>query len=105
MRRKNSSAQSDKSADNVPYDIADSKQTASYWSGAVVTKGGGAVAVQQALSAARKGRGPQKTPTKELINIRLSPDVLDAFRSSGRGWQTKIDGALKEWLEKHRVSA
>jgi uncharacterized protein (DUF4415 family) len=47
-------------------------------------------------------RGPQKTPTKELISIRLSRDVVESFRSTGDGWQTRVDHALKEWLKTHQ---
>ncbi|MCF8151650.1 MAG: BrnA antitoxin family protein [Burkholderiaceae bacterium] len=46
-------------------------------------------------------RGPQKTPTKERITIRLSRDVLEPFRESGEGWQTRVDAALREWLKNH----
>ncbi|HWB51872.1 MAG TPA: BrnA antitoxin family protein [Stellaceae bacterium] len=46
-------------------------------------------------------RGPQKAPTKQRTTIRLSRDVLDRFRAGGRGWQTRIDRALREWLENH----
>ena len=48
-------------------------------------------------------RGPQRTPTKERITIRLSPDVLSAFRASGSGWQTRMDAALRDWLRDHPV--
>lgn len=41
-------------------------------------------------------RGPQKGPTKSLISIRLSPDVLEALRAKGRGWQALADEALRE---------
>ncbi len=41
-------------------------------------------------------RGPQKAPTKTLISIRLSPDVLEALRAKGRGWQALADDALRE---------
>jgi uncharacterized protein (DUF4415 family) len=47
-------------------------------------------------------RGPQKAPTKELVSIRLSRDVVESFRASGDGWQTRIDHALKEWLRAHQ---
>jgi uncharacterized protein (DUF4415 family) len=46
-------------------------------------------------------RGPQKAPTKQRMTIRLSRDVLDRFRATGRGWQTRLDAALREWLESH----
>ena len=39
--------------------------------------------------------------TKERISIRLSPEVLAAFKSTGKGWQTRIDSVLKEWLKDH----
>lgn len=43
---------------------------------------------------------PKQEVTKERITIRLSPDVLAKFKETGAGWQTRIDEALKEWLEK-----
>lgn len=49
-------------------------------------------------------RGPQKTPTKQATTIRLSPEVLQAFRATGKGWQTRIDAALKEWLTTHSTA-
>ncbi|MBI4741502.1 MAG: BrnA antitoxin family protein [Betaproteobacteria bacterium] len=48
-----------------------------------------------------KLRGPQKTPTKERITIRLSREVVERFRASGDGWQTRVDAALKDWLKTH----
>ncbi len=50
-------------------------------------------------------RGPQKSPTKERITIRLSPDVLRRFRATGAGWQTRVDAALKDWLESNKLGA
>ena len=46
-------------------------------------------------------RGPQKTPPKVSTTIRLSPEVVQAFRANGDGWQTRIDAALKDWLRTH----
>ena len=48
----------------------------------------------------RMGRPPADT-TKERVTIRLSRDVVARFRATGPGWQTRIDAALKEWLETH----
>ena len=53
------------------------------------------------VRAVLKTRGPQQAPTKEQISIRLSREVLEGFRAFGDGWQTRIDGALKEWLKTH----
>ena len=47
-------------------------------------------------------RSAQKTPTKERITIRLSPEVIQRFRDTGDGWQTRVDSALKEWLKLHK---
>jgi uncharacterized protein (DUF4415 family) len=44
----------------------------------------------------KKGRGPGKKPTKRLVSLRLSPDVLDHFKAKGPGWQTKIDETLRK---------
>ena len=50
-------------------------------------------------------RGAQKSPTKERITIRLSRDVVERFRATGDGWQTRVDTALQDWLKKHKLSA
>jgi len=48
----------------------------------------------QSLLRARK-RGLQKAPTKIMTAIRLSPDVLEALRGTGRGWQRRVDETLR----------
>ncbi len=55
-----------------------------------------AEALPELAAAARRTRGPQKTPTKTLVSLRLSPDVLDRFKAGGRGWQSRIDDALRK---------
>lgn len=39
-------------------------------------------------------RGKQKAPTKQSITIRLSPEVVAAFKATGKGWQSRINQAL-----------
>ncbi|HEV2577302.1 MAG TPA: BrnA antitoxin family protein [Acidobacteriaceae bacterium] len=56
--------------------------------------------VQSALKS--RGRGPQKAPTKKLVSVRLSPDVLAAVRATGHGWQSRIDEALRTQFVKER---
>ena len=46
-------------------------------------------------------RGPQKAPTKERISIRLSREVVEQFRQTGDGGQTRMDTGLREWLKQH----
>ena len=48
----------------------------------------------------RRGRPPVATP-KVSTTIRLSQEVLDHFKAGGRGWQTRIDAALREWIGNH----
>ena len=56
------------------------------------------------LQTKLRGPGrPKAEVTKERITIRLSPDVLSAFRASGSGWQTRMDAALRDWLRDHPV--
>ncbi|GAB1394794.1 hypothetical protein MASR1M60_29580 [Rhodocyclaceae bacterium] len=52
------------------------------------------------LQAKLRGR-PKAEVTKERITIRLSPDVVQSFRATGDGWQTRVDAALKDWLKTH----
>jgi uncharacterized protein (DUF4415 family) len=55
-----------------------------------------AVALPQLAAAIRRGRGPNRAPTKKLVSLRLSPEVLDYFRAKGPGWQSKIDDVLRK---------
>ena len=57
-----------------------------------------AEAFPELAAKARRLRGPQKKATKKLVSLRLSPDVLERFRSTGRGWQARIDEALRKSL-------
>ena len=47
----------------------------------------------------RRGRPPAEAP-KRAVSIRLSPDVLEYFRAGGKGWQTRIDAALREVVKR-----
>jgi len=44
---------------------------------------------------------PRLEKTKEHINIRLSPDVVEHFKSAGSGWQSRIDAALRQYIAEH----
>jgi uncharacterized protein (DUF4415 family) len=70
---------------------------------AVVVKGGGYSAVQAALAAKRKQgeRGAQRSPTKQSVSIRYSPEVIEYFKATGAGWQTRINEALRDWVATH----
>lgn len=58
---------------------------------------------EAARQVLRRGRpiGSLKADPKVSTTIRLSPEVVQAFRAAGDGWQTRIDAALKDWLRTH----
>jgi uncharacterized protein (DUF4415 family) len=49
----------------------------------------------------RRGR-PKADHPKIAVKLRLDPDVLEGFRASGPGWQTRINAALREALAARR---
>jgi len=48
----------------------------------------------------KRGR-PKAEVCKEHVNLRLDAAVLEAFRASGPGWQTRVNAALADWLTEH----
>lgn len=46
-------------------------------------------------------RGEQKAAKKVPTTIRLSPDVLEKFKATGQGWQTRIDNSLRQFINEH----
>jgi uncharacterized protein (DUF4415 family)/uncharacterized DUF497 family protein len=47
-----------------------------------------------------KVRGAQKAPTKIPVSLRLSREVVDHYKATGEGWQTRIDDALRDLIKK-----
>ena len=50
-------------------------------------------------------RGELKAPTKERITICLSRDVVETFRATGDGLQTRVVAALQDWLSEYKPAA
>jgi uncharacterized protein (DUF4415 family) len=48
---------------------------------------------------ALRGRPPLESK-KQLVSIRYSPEVLAYFKSTGDGWQSRMDSVLKEYIAK-----
>jgi uncharacterized protein (DUF4415 family) len=55
-----------------------------------------------ALAAFGRTRARKGEAVKQAVSIRLSPEVIGYFKSKGRGWQTRIDTALKAFVEAAR---
>lgn len=64
-----------------PYDPNDTAAVAAYWQQATITRGRGRPVVAV------------KRPT---LNMRVDADVLDAFKATGPGWQTRINAVLRD---------
>jgi len=47
-----------------------------------------------------RGR-PKSGNKKMLVSVRYSPEVIAYFRSTGEGWQARMDGVLGEYVRKH----
>jgi uncharacterized protein (DUF4415 family) len=52
-------------------------------------------ALPDLAASIRKGRGPNKAPTKKLVSLRMSGQVLEAYKAKGPGWQSRIDEDLR----------
>lgn len=66
------------------YDPNDAAQVQAFFSVAIVQR-----------------RGAQKSPTKVPTTIRFDADILAALKASGRGWQTRVNEAMREWVKTH----
>ena len=58
-------------------------------------KTGGAIPAH-ILAAFPKTRGRPKGSNKQLVSLRIDVDVLERFRASGAGWQSRINEALRK---------
>ncbi|WP_076879725.1 BrnA antitoxin family protein [Bordetella sp. H567] len=56
------------------------------------------------IAARRRGRpvGSTAEVRKTATTIRFDEEVIKAFKATGRGWQTRMNDALKEWLRTHQ---
>lgn len=47
----------------------------------------------------KKTRGKQKAPTKKSVTLRLSQEVIDTFKATGKGWQSRINEVLLKHVQ------
>jgi uncharacterized protein (DUF4415 family) len=58
-----------------------------------------------ALVAMKRPRGrPKADETKVFTAIRLDADLLAAFKSTGKGWQTRVNAALRQYIAEHPLT-
>ena len=47
-----------------------------------------------------RGR-PKSSHKKLLVSVRYSPEVVAYFKATGEGWQSRMDGVLKAYVERN----
>jgi uncharacterized protein (DUF4415 family) len=56
----------------------------------------------KAMVPLRSLRGRPKSENKKLlVSVRYSPEVVAYFKSTGEGWQSRMDSVLREYVERH----
>jgi uncharacterized protein (DUF4415 family) len=68
-----------------PYNPNDAAAVSAYWKAGTVIRG--------------RGR-PTVAVKRPTLNMRVDPDVLAAFKATGQGWQTRINAALRDAVER-----
>ena len=60
----------------------------------------------KAMVPIRALRGRPKSENKKLlVSVRYSPEVVAYFKSTGEGWQSRMDGVLRKYVTRHSRSA
>lgn len=53
----------------------------------------------QAMVPLKSVRGRPKSENKKLlVSVRYSPEVVAYFKSTGEGWQSRMDGVLQQYV-------
>ena len=56
--------------------------------------------MREELTRIRRGR-VLGSGTKTSTTLRFDTDILAAFKATGKGWQTRMNNALRDWLKTH----
>ena len=60
----------------------------------------------KAMVPIRALRGRPKSENKKLlVSVRYSPEVVEYFKSTGDGWQSRMDGVLRKYVTRHSRGA
>lgn len=60
------------------------------------------VSAAEGAAELRKAIGrPKAETTKIALTVRYDAEVVEAFKATGKGWQTRMNAALKDWLKTH----
>jgi uncharacterized protein (DUF4415 family) len=75
---------------DAPEFIAQDLQRAIYREGGVV------------MPSPLRGR-PTLAVKKTSLHLRLNPHIIESFKQTGKGWQSRMENALQEWLLKNKL--
>jgi uncharacterized protein (DUF4415 family) len=60
--------------------------------------------IYAALVAMKRPRGrPKADETKVFTAIRLDADLLETFKATGKGWQTRVNAVLRQFITEHSL--
>ncbi|MDR0476387.1 MAG: BrnA antitoxin family protein [Desulfobulbaceae bacterium] len=78
--------------------------TGEFFASATPSIGGQEVTLEEFKASAKKAlRGrPKGSGVKRSTTVRFDDDVLAAFKSMGKGWQTRMNDALRDWVKANR---
>lgn len=65
-----------------------------FFTDAEISEGG--VVIRPATGTLKRGGRPKAENPKVSLNLRLDPDVIDHFRATGPGWQSRINASLRK---------
>jgi uncharacterized protein (DUF4415 family) len=58
---------------------------------------------EQFAQMRRRAGRPKLEHPKVAVTIRYDAEIIERFRNSGDGWQTRMNNALRDWLKNHRL--
>jgi len=85
--------------EHAVYDPENPPSVEGEWDNAIISHS--YAELKEKLAERRRHRGPQKAPHKIMTAIRFDPDVLAALKATGKGWQTRVNDVMREWVAQH----
>ena len=58
---------------------------------------------EQFAQMKRRGGRPKLAHPKVAVTVRYDAEIIERFKESGEGWQTRMNDALRDWLKTHRA--
>ena len=81
---------------NIEFDPAKNDDNPEWTADDFARAAGGANIPAHILAAFPKNRGRPVGSNKQLVSLRIDRDVIERFRESGPGWQSRINAALRK---------